>query len=245
MIRQPIEVVLFDLGGTLFHELGPWDGLYLRADEELWRVLHRAGVALGAHDVYGGDDTLFGVYTSRQSPDVAERTMGSFLDDLLHSKGVEIDEETLRAGLRAMYAVTRTNWRAEDDAIPTLQQLSRRGFRIGAVSNGSDDENTQALVDKSGVRPYLEFLISSAAFGRRKPDSGIFRLALDHFRIAPERAIMVGDNYEADVLGAHGVGMQAIWITRRVSPPLPEMAQGEPEAIVQTLSEIPPLLEAG
>ncbi len=244
MIRQPIEVVLFDLGGTLFHEIGPWDGLYRRADDELWKVLHGAGVDLGPRDLYGDDDTLFAFYTKHQSPGLAETTMASVLDQLLRSKGFALDAETLRSGLRAMYAVTQTNWRAEDDTIPTLRQLRSRGFRIGAVSNGSDDDNTQALIDNSGVRPYLEFLISSAAFGRRKPDPAIFRLALDHFQVAPEHAIMVGDNYEADVVGAHGAGMQAIWITRRVKPPLPEMAEGEPEAIVEALSEIPPLLLA-
>ena len=53
---------------------------------------------------------------------------------------------------------------------------------------------------------------------------------------------MVGDDYEADVVGAHGVGMQAIWITRRVASPLPEAVHGEPDAVVQTLSEIPQLL---
>ncbi len=244
MIRQPIEVVLFDLGGTLFHEIGPWDGFYRRADEQLWKVLHAAGVILGPRDLYGDDDTLFAYYTKRQSPGLAETTMASVLDRLLRSKGVALDAETVRSGLRAMYAVTQTNWRTEDDTIPTLEQLSGRGFRIGAISNGSDDDNTQTLVDKFGVRPYLEFLISSAAFGRRKPDAAIFRLALDHFQVAPERAIMVGDGYEADVVGAHGVRMQAIWITRRVNPPLPEMVEGEPEALVQTLGEIPSLLEA-
>jgi FMN phosphatase YigB (HAD superfamily) len=67
---------------------------------------------------------------------------------------------------------------------------------------------------------------------------------LDHFGIPPERAVMVGDNYEADILGAHGTGLQAIWITRHVERPLPAPTQDAPEAVVQVLSEIPRLLQA-
>ncbi len=243
-MRRPVELVLFDLGGTLFYEAGPWPDLYRRADAELWSVLRRAGVGLAPPGLYGGAGTLFECYNGHPSPDLRETTMLVFLDDLLRAKGYALDEETLRAALRAMYAVTQGNWRVEDDTIRTLRLLKSDGFRIGAVSNGADDENTQALVDRSGVRPYLEFLVSSAACGWRKPDPRIFRLALDHFSIPPERVVMVGDNYEADVVGGHGAGMQAIWITRRVAPPLPEMSRGTPEATVATLSEIPPLLEA-
>lgn len=243
-LRGPIELVLFDLGGTLFHELGPWGELYRRADAELWKVLRREGVSMAPHDLYGDAETLFELYARNQSPDLNERPMAAFLGELLRASGMGLNEGTLRAALRGMYAVTQPNWGVEDDAISMLQRLKADGFRIGAVSNGADEDNTQSLVDKSGVRPFLETVVSSAAFGRRKPDPGIFRAALRHFGTRPERAVMVGDNYEADILGAHGVGVQAIWFTRHVGRPLPETAQGEPEAVVEALSQIPALLPA-
>src|SRR5258708_11687266 len=91
------------------------------------------------------------------------------------------------------------------------------------ISNAADDENTQTLIDKGGFRPYLEFIVSSAAFGKRKPDPGIFRVALDHFKLPAAEAVMVGDTLDADIAGARGVGMNSIWITRRLqkieSPP--------------------------
>ena len=39
-IKGPIRVVLFDLGGTLIYEKGPWGPLFPRADQALWTVLH-------------------------------------------------------------------------------------------------------------------------------------------------------------------------------------------------------------
>ena len=52
---------------------------------------------------------------------------------------------------------------------------------------------------------------------------------------------MIGDNYEADILGAHRLGINTIWITRRV-PVLRQTPPIQPDAIVSTLSEIPSLL---
>lgn len=140
-----------------------------------------------------------------------------------------------------MYAVTQTNWFIEDDAIPTLQVLSKSNHRMGIISNGSDDLNTYELLEKAKLRSYFEFILSSAAFGKRKPYPVIFQAALDHFQIPPEQTVMVGDNYEADILGARQLGMNTIWITRRISLPSNDPRIQE-ETVVSKLSEIPALL---
>jgi HAD superfamily hydrolase (TIGR01509 family) len=241
-MRGSIELVLFDLGDTLVYENGPWDVLFRQADAALWKVLHEAGVTLRPRDVYGDSTTLFDLYYDLHRNDLNEPTSAAVLDGVLRLNGFEIDKETLRAGMRAMFSVTQTNWLPEADAIPTLEAVKRGGLHIGLISNASDDGNTQALIDKAGVRPYLEFILSSAAYGKRKPHPSIFHAALENFGIPPERAVMVGDNYEADILGAQGVGMQAIWNTRRVPEPQPGVDKAKAEAVVGALSEVPRLL---
>ena len=67
-----------------------------------------------------------------------------------------------------------------------FELLKSRGYRIGLISNAADDDNTQALVDKGMFRPYLEYIVSSAAFGMRKPHPDIFRSALKHLGVSPE-----------------------------------------------------------
>ena len=127
--------------------------------------------------------------------------------------------------------------------MPTLKQLRRGGFHIGLISNASDDDNTQALVDKGNFRPYLEYIVSSASFGKRKPHPDIFRSALDHFGIKAEEAVMVGDDYEADIVGASEAGMQSIWITRRIEESERQRTPEKAQAVISTLSEIPALLK--
>ena len=246
-MKGPVRLVLFDLGGTLIYERGPWDGLFTRADVALWQVLRQQGVMLRAPEVYGRATTLFELYNERHRTEQNQRgepTTAAVLDELLREKGFQLPKEQLREAMRAMYAVTQTNWEAEQDAVPTLQELKRRGYRIGIISNAADDDNTQTLIDKARLRPYLEYIVSSAAFGKRKPDPSIFLSALDHFGIPAQEADMVGDSFGADNVGAHRSGMQGIWITRRTHE-AQEAGEAPAEAVVGTLAEIPGVLEGG
>ncbi len=52
---------------------------------------------------------------------------------------------------------------------------------------------------------------------------------------------MVGDNYEADILGARQLGINTIWVTRRLLFPSSDPRIQE-EKVVSNLSEIPALL---
>lgn len=241
-MKQPIKVIFFDLGNTLIHDKpGDWPEIYKRADDMLWISLRESGVKSSPRELYGEHETLLHYYYDLREGELAEPGIGTVLRKLLNKRKIFIPEKKLQFALRSMYSVTQTNWYLERDAIPVLQSLQENGYRFGIISNGAEDLNTYELIDKAKLRSYFEFILSSAAFGKRKPHPGIFRTALDYFHIPPEQAVMVGDNYEADILGAHQLGINTIWITRRVSDsaeshPIP------PDAIVSTLSEIPPLL---
>ncbi len=241
-VKRHLRVILFDLGGTLIYEKGPWDPIFPRADLALWTVLRAAGVTIEPRVLYGESDNLFSMYYMLHRGDLREPTSAGVLDELLQKKGYHLSKETLRAAMHAMYAVTQENWLPEEDALSTLRDLNQRGYRVGLISNAADDDNTQALVDKGMFRPYLEYIVSSAAFGLRKPHPRIFRSALEYFHVSPEEALMVGDNFEADIVGARGAGMQSIWIKRRLPDAVHEPTAVEPDAVVSTLGEIPGLL---
>ena len=46
--------------------------------------------------------------------------------------------------------------------------------------------------------------------GVKKPDPKIFELALNKANVNPEQSVMIGDDLEADVMGAISLGMEAI-----------------------------------
>ncbi len=48
----------------------------------------------------------------------------------------------------------------------------------------------------------------------KKPDKRIFEIALGRLRTKPGQAIVVGDSWKLDVLGARNAGLPAVWFNR-------------------------------
>jgi putative hydrolase of the HAD superfamily len=70
----------------------------------------------------------------------------------------------------------------------------------------------------------------------RKPDARIFRAALDRLGVPAERTVMVGDNLEADIVGARRVGMRTILLTRPGAKRL--AASPTPDLQIDSLREL-------
>jgi putative hydrolase of the HAD superfamily len=135
----------------------------------------------------------------------------------------------------------------EEDAISTLDALKGLGLRLGLVSNAGDAHDVDTLVDQHHLRSYFEQVIISALVGVRKPNPHIFKLALDHFKVAPDNTVMVGDTLGADILGARNARIASVWITRRAhrSDNRAHEDTIQPDAVINRLSELPALLERG
>jgi putative hydrolase of the HAD superfamily len=95
------------------------------------------------------------------------------------------------------------------NALEVLDYL-RGKYRLHIITNGFEEVQHRKL-DNSRLRPYFEQVITSEKAGVKKPDPGIFLHALEQAGARSEESIMIGDNFEADILGARNVGMQAIF----------------------------------
>ena len=118
-----------------------------------------------------------------------------------------------------MYQVSEAYWHMEAETLPALDDLRRQGYRLGLISNAADDANVQRLVDKAGLRPYFDVILTSAAQGIRKPHPRIFYTAPETWPAIPAQAVMVGDTLSADIQGAKNLGIYSVWVTRRVALP--------------------------
>ncbi len=246
-----ISTIFFDLGSTLFYTKDPWPPIFKAANQALVAVLKEAGIMLDDQSFYNEFGGFLDAYYAERGESTAEKTTAVSLKERLEQKGFpNVPDALIRAALDAMYAITRQNWYLEEDAIPTLETLRQRGYRLGLISNTSDDINVQQLIDRERLRPFFETIVTSAALGIRKPDIRIFQAALDRLRVRPAAAAMVGDTLEADMLGANQSGLYSIWVTRRAQIPGggdPSTGSGQaltiqPQAVVTALSQIPDLL---
>ena len=244
-MAKKFEAIFFDLGDTLLYFDGDWAEVFFQARQVLLSSLQKAGIELKPEFVEEFYQRMSAYYRERDT-EFIEYTVKSVLINLLEERGFQaIPDSILTHSLADMHLITQAHWIPEDDALSTLAKLQKRGYRLALISNASDDPNTQVLVDKLGARKYFELIISSAALGIRKPNPRIFQDALERMNLPPEKVAMVGDTLGADILGARNAGIFSIWVTRRANT-AGNRAHGDtifPDAQIQTLSELPRLLE--
>src|SRR5207247_5019711 len=77
---------------------------------------------------------------------------------------------------------------------PVLERLAGR-YRLGVVSNFTG--NLRPCLEELGLARLFAVLSDSALIGWSKPDPRIFGHALAALQVAPQRAWMVGDSFEA------------------------------------------------
>ena len=61
---------------------------------------------------------------------------------------------------------------------------------------------------------FVDALIVSAEVEAAKPDPAVFMAALQRIHCQPREAVMVGDSWEQDILGAVRAGIRAVWLNR-------------------------------
>ncbi|MDH3944142.1 MAG: HAD family hydrolase [Anaerolineae bacterium] len=242
-----IKAVIFDLGNTLLYFDGEWPQVFAQADQNLTLLLQEHGLDLDRDEFIREFRGRLNAYYQQREAEFIERTTAYVLTKTLTEFGhSDVPKSLVRAALEGMYGVSQAHWQPEEDAPAALEALKQAGYPLGIVSNAGDDADVQRLVDQSGLRPYFDFVLSSAACGIRKPNPKIFEIALKYWGLGAEHAAMVGDKLGADILGAHNAGMLGIWITRRADiPSNRDHAETiHPDATAASLTEIPSLIEA-
>ena len=94
-------------------------------------------------------------------------------------------------------------------AIEVLDYLKSR-YKIHLITNGFDKVQHQKL-KHSNIDHYFETVITSEFAGYKKPQKEIFHFAISEVSAYPSNCIMIGDNIENDVIGAHKAGIDQIF----------------------------------
>jgi putative hydrolase of the HAD superfamily len=117
----------------------------------------------------------------------------------------------------ALLASIRFN--AFDDAAPAIHAARSLGLRVVVASNW--DVSLHGVLERVGLAPYLDGVVTSAQAGARKPARAVFERALALAGVGAARAIHVGDSLEEDVAGARACGIEPVFLSRdgRPAPP--------------------------
>ena len=107
----------------------------------------------------------------------------------------------------------RISFNPYPEAVEVLGELDRLGIPLFVVSNW-DIELEKVLADLGWTR-YFDGIVASAVLGVEKPERGIFDEALRLAGVAPDRAVMVGNDPVSDVRGAFEAGVDSVYIARK------------------------------
>jgi putative hydrolase of the HAD superfamily len=103
-----------------------------------------------------------------------------------------------------------------DDVQPALTAWRERGLRLVVVSNW--DVSLHEVLDRVGIAPLLDGILTSAEAGVSKPSAAIFARALRLAESGPSEALHVGDSFAEDVVGARAGGIEPVLLVRGDAP---------------------------
>ncbi|GAG91765.1 unnamed protein product [marine sediment metagenome] len=96
-----------------------------------------------------------------------------------------------------------------DGAIEILDYL-KPNYHMHIITNGFSEVQYRKLIN-SKIDGYFDKIITSEAVGVKKPNPKIFELALQEARAKIKESVMIGDNWEADIMGAKNFGMEVVY----------------------------------
>lgn len=121
--------------------------------------------------------------------------------DLKKSFGLEINEYFLELLPKKAHLI--------EGAINVLEYLLPK-YELHIISNGWQDIQVNKM-KSSEIHHYFGEIITNELAGTRKPDRRIFDYAIDVTKADLAESLMIGDNYEADILGAINANMDTVF----------------------------------
>ena len=128
------------------------------------------------------------------------------------AKGCELPELAKQIG-DDFVVDTREEYTLLPNALQVVRELASR-YPLTIVSNGFVEQQ-ETKMRKNGLLPYFRHVVLSEQVGVQKPDAEIFRYALRLNGVEAAEAVMVGDSYGSDIVGAKNAGIDQIWLTPR------------------------------
>jgi len=232
-----IEAVIFDWGGTLtrWHDVDFHAESLALAQAVVSTASTSGGEATGDHAerLHRAGEAIWG-----QSRD---HHKSATVTDLFDEAGLDHDPELLHH----YYEFWEPHTWTDPEVGPLWEALRADGIKVGVLSNTIwPREWHRGFFERDGVIHLIDGDVYTSEIPWTKPDPRAFGAAMETVGATdPSRCVYVGDRLFDDVWGARNAGMRAIHIPLSTIPANQVgHAEGEPDAVVHALSEIPPII---
>lgn len=126
----------------------------------------------------------------------------------------------------------------------TVALLSEH-YTLAVLSNFPRTDCIRRPLERDGLLPYLQGVVVSADVGFVKPHEAMFAALCDALALPPQQIVHVGDDWDADVLGAGAAGMPCVYTHEWRDEPDPFFGQDETPPLFEIthLAELLPRLQ--
>jgi putative hydrolase of the HAD superfamily len=146
------------------------------------------------------------------------------------------DEKLAKDMSEYFLEILPTKKKVFDYTYEILDYLTEKKYSLHLITNGF--EKTQRLkLNSSDLTKYFKTIVTSEISNSVKPKKEIFEYALNKANGKIEESLMIGDNLNADILGAKNAGMDSVFVNH-----INAQCGQEPTFIVRHLKELESIL---
>ncbi len=232
-----MKCIIFDVDDTLYKRSQP----FTRAAKDLfgdrfdwdWNELYRI------RNIYSEE-----IFDASQSGKITMEEMYEYrLGKALQHFGYETNrKEVVEFENRYIYYQSLIQLDPPFDTL--FDELYAQKIPMAVITNGPSEHQRHKIraLELEKWIPKDRWIVSGD-YGVAKPSEGIFRIAEQRLELNPEDLVIVGDNYQSDILGGIQVGWNTLWYNHENidSAALPHKADYEcktPEEMTQTIRTI-------
>ena len=228
-----------------------YKNLFIDLDDTLWDIHHNSKECLneifddyGYKEYYKNFDDYYNVYMPSNHHLWGLYREGKIDKDkliverfLVPVRKFGIDDAEYAKSLSDDF-LERTTLRTKliDGTIDLLEYLKPK-YKMHILSNGFREVQYKKI-NNSGLSSYFDKIILSDDIGINKPHKEFFNYALRKTNSEPFETLMIGDSWDADILGAYNSNIHQLWYNPQELQPI----GFTPTYCVKTLDEIKEIL---
>ena len=122
--------------------------------------------------------------------------------------GVKVEDDMIHHLSEAYIDHLTTFNHLFDGTFEILDYLKDK-YQLHIITNGFEEAQEKKMTT-ANIKQYFKTITNSEMVGVKKPNPKIFNFALNLAKANPSESIMIGDSLEADIEGAHKIGIDTI-----------------------------------
>lgn len=146
----------------------------------------------------------------RSASDIVQTAMINSLEDIEQTVDPALVNEATHR-FKALHLELSTS---RDGVIDILENLKTRGIKLGVLTN-SFAGHARIILTNLKLIQFFSSIVDCSDVNAFKPMKAPFERVLHDLDTEVSKAIYVGDEYYADMVGAKSVGMTTVWINTR------------------------------